>query len=136
MSDSMRGGAIPKTAGGQGALNAMRANASVFNPVDAAAMKSPGHPMYIDPNKTTVRQYLEMNGMNLDGPVGPEFTKFAQSQASKANPINKMVGIGQAGMDQGARVPGGQATPPAQTGGSAASSGSLESLMQELGGTQ
>lgn len=135
MADMMRGkGAIPSTREGQGAIGAMKDNMSAFNPVDRAAMKSPGHPGYMDPQKTTVRQYFEQNGVDVDGPI-IQLVKFAQDQATKANPINKMVNIGRAGQEKGAMVPGGPAAP---AGGQApqAQGSSLEDIMAQLGGSE
>ena len=133
MADMMRGkGAIPPTREGQAAIGAMKENMSAFNPVDRAAMKSPGHPGYMDPQKTTVRQYFEQNGVDVDGPI-IQLVKFAQDQATKANPINKMVNIGRAGQEKGAMVP---PAPMAQGQAPQPQGSSLEDIMAQLGGNE
>ena len=114
------------------AMQALRGNASIFNPVDIAGMRSPGHPMHIDPQKTTIRDYFKQQGVDVDGPV-IQLVKFAQDQAGKANPINKMQNMAQQGGGGMPVPPGGQMKPPqGPPGGS--SGGGLESLMREMGG--
>lgn len=115
------------------ATQSLKDNASIFNPVDIAGMKSPGHPMYVDPQKTTIRDYFKQNGVDVDGPV-IQLVKFAQNQAGKANPINKMQGMAKSA-NQGVPVPpmsgGGQ--PPGGSPG-ASGGGGLEEMMRTLGG--
>ena len=119
------------------AMQALKGNASMFNPVDIAGMRSPGHPMHIDPQKTTIREYLTQQGVDVDGPV-IQLVKFAQDQAGKANPINKMQNMAQQGGGGMPVPPGGQMKPPqGPPGGSpvgGSSGGGLESLMREMGG--
>jgi len=135
MADSMmppRGGDPMGGNPGGNPMDAMKSNMSIMNPVDMAGMKSPNHPGYIDPQKTTVRQYFQQNGVDVDGPV-IQLVKFAQDQAGKANPIQKMRNIS----GQGGGSPGGMPPPQPQAGGQpgGAQGGSgLEALMSEMGG--
>ena len=113
------------------ATQSLKDNASIFNPVDIAGMRSPGHPMNIDPQKTTIRQYFQQNGVDVDGPV-IQLVKFAKDQAGKANPINKMQNMA-GSANQGVPVPpmsgGMKGPPPGGSGG-----GGLEEMMRGLGG--
>jgi hypothetical protein len=114
-------------------MGALKGNASMFNPVDIAGMKSPGHPMHVDPQKTTIRDYFKQQGVDVDGPV-IQLVKFAQDQAGKANPINKMQNIAEQGGGGVPVPPGGQMRPPQGGPGGSPGGGGLESLMREMGG--
>jgi hypothetical protein len=63
-------------------------NLSMLNPVDAVLMKASGQ---ITP-QTTVKEFLESKGIDLNGPV-VQLTKLADQQVENANPINKMRNI-------------------------------------------
>lgn len=135
MADAMRPpmGGVPGSGGGD-PMAAMKDNMSMMNPVDIAGMKSPNHPGYIDPQKTTVREYFEKNGVDVDGPI-VQLVKFAQDQAGKANPIQKMRNIAGAGQSPGGAPPPAPGGGMPQGGGPGGPGGSgLEALMGEMGG--
>lgn len=90
----------------------VKENMSVYNPVDIAAMKTPGNPGYVDPESTTIRDFFAQKGVDVDGPVS-QLIKFAQGERKKANPIQKMQGIA-GGAEKGGAFPG---MPPDQAGG-------------------
>ena len=90
--------------GDPNATENVKQNMSVYNPVDIAAMKSPGNPGYVDPEQTTIRDFFSQQGVDVDGPVS-QLVKFAQDQKNKANPIQKMQGIAKGGQ-KGQPFPG------------------------------
>lgn len=79
----------------------LKDNMSVYNPVDIAAMKTPGNPGYVDPEQTTIRDFFAQKGVDVDGPVS-QLIKFAQGERKKANPIQKMQGIAKGSPSGGA----------------------------------
>lgn len=83
-------------------MSAMKQNMSIFNPVDATAMRESGE---ITP-QTTIREFFASKGVDVDGPVS-QLVQFVQDQAKKASPLGKMQAI--AGQGQG---PQPQAPPP------------------------
>jgi hypothetical protein len=85
--------------GDPGAKENVKSNMSIFNPVDIAAMKTPGNPGQIDPQTTTIREFFDQQGVDVDGPL-VQLVRFAQNQRQKANPINKMQGIAQGASGQ------------------------------------
>lgn len=102
----MRGGAPP-------ADQTMESMRSPLNPTDMAAMQEQGPP--IDPNQTTVREVLAMQGIDVDGPVS-QLVKFSRKQMQNADMGNKMQAMGQSApapnpMDQ-KMGGGGQPAPP------------------------
>ncbi len=92
--------------GGGNPMDAVKQNMSIFNPVDATAMRESGE---ITP-QTTIREFFASKGIDVDGPV-TQLVQFVQDQAQKAQPINKMKAI--AGQGQGGQPP----APPPDLGG-------------------
>jgi hypothetical protein len=70
---------------GNGAMDRMRQNTSIFNPTDMAMMKQDGKLS----SNMTVRDFFAQNGVDVDGPVS-QLLKFAQDQVQKASPMSKM----------------------------------------------
>lgn len=66
---------------------------SPLNPTDMAAMQEQGP--QIDPERTTVRQILEMQGIDVDGPV-MQLEKLMSQQVHNADIGNKMSAVAQA----------------------------------------
>lgn len=80
---------------------AIEENRSMFNPDDLAAAATQGQ---ITPDMT-IRQFLEMNGMDVEGPV-TQLVEWQMSQMDKADPLNKMKAIaGQGKPAGGANMP-------------------------------
>jgi hypothetical protein len=128
MSDQMQ--PQPNPASNAQAPSPVLKNLSMANPTDSILMKASG---MVTP-KTTVREFFEMQGVDVDGPV-TQLTALAKKQFENANPINKMKNIAA----DTALQKGGQ--PPTQPGvkpmvappGQPAPSG-MEGLMNKLGG--
>ena len=91
---------------GGDAMGTVKQNMSIFNPVDAAAMRESGE---ITP-QTTIREFFAQKGVDVDGPVS-QLVQFVQDQAKKAQPMGKMQAI--AGQGQ----PPQQQGPPPDLGG-------------------
>lgn len=93
-------------------MSAMKQNMSIFNPVDATAMRESGEIT----QQTTIREFFASKGVDVDGPI-TQLVQFVQDQAQKAQPLNKMKAMaGQgpqspmmAGQGQGQQM---QAPPP------------------------
>lgn len=89
---------------------------SPMNPTDMAAMQEQGP--QIDPNTTTVRELMMMQGIDVDGPVSQLIQKV-QEMEHNADPVNKAQAMAQAppmhnpmqdkmgAMPQGGPPPGG-----------------------------
>jgi hypothetical protein len=85
---------------------------SILNPADAMQMKNSGQ---VTPD-TTVREFLEQRGVDVEGPVTQLIEAF-KGEMQKANPINKMKAMsggppgmppgGPPGMPPGGGPPGG-----------------------------
>jgi hypothetical protein len=101
-----------------GGKNPISDNASMFNPIDAAAMSSGGQ-MNIDPNKTTaleaVRMMLRQMKIDENGPAS-QLVEFGRKQVENATMEGKMKNIAASG-----GAPGGAPAPrpaaPAPTQG-------------------
>lgn len=76
-------------------------NKSMFNPTDLAGIAESGE---VTPDMT-IRQFIEMNGMDVEGPV-TQLVEWQMSQMDKADPMNKMKAIaGQGKPPGGANMP-------------------------------
>lgn len=62
----------------------MEQSRSAFNPVDAAAMQQ--NP--IDPNTTTVRQFFQAKGIDVDGPL-VQLVDYAKNQIQNSSMAEK-----------------------------------------------
>lgn len=90
---------------------------SPMNPADMAAMSEQGP--QIDPSTTTVRQLMEMQGINVDGPVSQLIEKVQEMEgnADMGNKMEAMAGAPPAPnpmtakMQQGGMPPGGGGSP-------------------------
>jgi len=123
MSDPMQMGKPPMPQGRPNPTRqAVEQNRSVMNPTDVSVMAGRGQ-MGGD---MSVRDFFGQFGVDVDGPVS-QLQKFASDQQSKADPLNKMASIANAG--------GGQRANPMPQGRKPAveSSGGLEGLMTNMG---
>ena len=128
MSDPMRrpmpspGGASPMgrtqmpSPGGSGMQSATRATESPLNPTDMMFRQSQGRGVGPD---TTIRQFLQSYGVDVDGPV-TQLTKLAQN----ATPQGKMQGrAGMAGVRPAPQRPMGQSPMGQRPAGAGATPG-------------
>ena len=110
--------------GGSGGMKAQR---SIFNPQDLGRDVSEGR---LDMNRTTIRQFFQQRGLDVDGPVS-QLIPWAQKQAQNATPLGKMQGATQAApapaMGRTGAMPG--AKPMVQQ----PSGGGLADLMKQVG---
>jgi len=98
--------------GGMGQNNptqqAMDETKSMMNPTDLAGIAESGE---ITPDMS-IRQFLEMNGMDVEGPV-TQLVEWQMKQMENADPLNKMKAIaGKGGMPQGGANMQPQGQPP------------------------
>lgn len=91
---------------GGDAMGMMKQNMSIFNPVDATAMRESGEIT----QQTTIREFFASKGVDVDGPIS-QLVQFVQDQKQKANPLGKMQAM--AGQGQGQQPP----APPPDLGG-------------------
>jgi len=123
-------GGMPPGGGGMppgGGEDKFEKNVSLFNPADAALMKSRGD---VQPNMT-IRDFFQKQGLNVDGPV-MQLVEFAKKQMKSASPLGKAQDIG-----GGAPPPGGPGgMPPGMPGGGGPPGGSpgLAGLLKQGGG--
>ena len=107
-------------------METLKANRSVFNPVDASMMKQEGE---IRPDMT-VREYFAKLGVDVEGPVS-QLIDMAKDQMGKADPMNKMKSIA-GGPMPGPKMgqPGGQ--PPQQPMGRRPQAAGMEGLLKTM----
>lgn len=96
------GGGPPGMPPGGGPGQALAQNQSILNPADAVAMKQGGQ---ITP-ETSVREFLESRGVDVEGPVTQLIEAF-KGEMQKANPVNKMRAVAGAGPSPGGPPMGG-----------------------------
>ena len=84
-------------------------NMSMFNPVDAAAMKDP---MQQNMQDLSLGQFIESLGMDLEGPA-TQLVEFGKKQAENGSMAGKMKNIGGGVPGSGSPVP----PPPPPQGG-------------------
>jgi hypothetical protein len=133
MADMQMPGKPPMPPGGGGmppgeGEDKFEKNLSLFNPADAALMKSRGD---IQPNMT-IRDFFQKQGLNVDGPV-MQLVDFAKRQMKSASPLGKAQEIG-GGAPPGGEMP--QGMPPGMPGGGGPPGGSpgLAGLLKQGGG--
>ena len=105
-------------------METLKANRSVFNPVDASMMKQEGE---IRPDMT-VREYFAKLGVDVEGPVS-QLIDMAKDQMGKADPMNKMKSIA------GGPTPGvkpGMGQPPQMPQGRAPQASGMEGLLKTM----
>ena len=102
-------------------------NLSMFNPADAAMMKQRGD---IQPGMT-IRQFMQKQGLNVDGPVD-QLIQFAQQQMKSASPLGKVQEISGGAPPMGGEMP--QGMPPPGGGGPPGGSPGLAGLLKKGGG--
>jgi hypothetical protein len=111
----------------------MKKNMSIFNPTDMAAMATPGHPGQVDPTKTTVREFFEGFGVDVDGPV-MQLIDFTNKQVDNANPVKKMQNIAGTGTPPSSGPPTAGPEMANRMPQGAPTNASLEGLVGQLGG--
>ena len=91
----------------------VKQNMSIFNPVDAAAMKESGQ----FSSNMSIRDFFAQQGVDVDGPV-TQLLQFAKDQAKKASPLGKMQAIaGQGAPPAGQQAGQAPSEPPPELGG-------------------
>lgn len=103
---------MPQQGMGGGAMDAVKQNMSIFNPVDAAAMREGGQ---FSPDMT-VRDFFAQQGVDVDGPV-TQLLQFVKDQAKKASPLGKMQAIAGGGQPPQPQAGQGPSAPPPELGG-------------------
>ena len=69
-------------------MQTLKANRSVFNPVDASMMAQEGE---ISPDMS-IREYFAKLGVDVEGPLS-QLIDMAKDQMAKGDPLNKMKSI-------------------------------------------
>ena len=127
------GGVQPPSAGGPSPSPQVDPTDSAFNATDVAKNARIGR---ITPDMT-IREYFQVNGMDVDRNTVADLAQWAQKQAQQRTTLGKIQSAGASPLPSGGpppRMPAGQGAPSPMGGGPTPPAGGMEGIMRKLGG--